>query len=135
MNNKQLYTAWGGLFILCAALGAVTPQNGLAMAMMVLLSVLFFVPGAILLYRGIRTGHREAVCRIRNLSLLSLGLTLALIVANILSVLLPDGAGTVLYAVLIIVSSPMACGQFWFVSLFLWACLLMTSMLYMPKKK
>ena len=134
MNEKNLYGAWGGLFVLCAVMGTVPPANGLVKAVMVLLSALFFVPGGILLYRGIRQKDRGAVLRIRILSALSLGLTFLLIVLNFLSVGLSTALGDLLYAILIIVSAPMVCSQFWVASLFLWACLLMTSILYAPKK-
>ena len=35
--------------------------------------------------------------------------------------------GNVLFAVLIVVSSPMVCSGYWALSLFLWACLLIVS--------
>ena len=49
--------------------------------------------------------------------------TFALLVANFLSASASQQVGDVLYAVLIIVSAPMVCSQFWVLSLFLWSIL------------
>lgn len=134
MKDKHLYMAWGGLFVLCAALGFIPEPEGLLKAVMVLLAALFFLPAAVLLYRGIRHEDRKTVCRVRNLSALSLGLTLLVLIANFLSVMAPETVGNLLYYLLIVVSSPMVCSQYWAVSLFIWACLLFTAITKMPKK-
>ena len=42
--------------------------------------------------------------------------------------------GNFLYQVLIIVSSPMVCSRHWALSLFLWACLLITSHQQLKKR-
>jgi hypothetical protein len=60
-----------------------------------------------------------------------LGLTLALLVANVFSVLWSEAVGTVLYELLIFVSVPMVCSRHWVLSLFLWACLFFSTL---PKK-
>ena len=62
-----------------------------------------------------------------RLSALSLGLTLLALILNLLSALGSATLGNVLYGILIVVSSPMVCSGFWALSLFLWACLLLTS--------
>ena len=59
--------------------------------------------------------------------ILSLGLTLLALVLNVLSAMGTVTMGNVLFAVLIVVSSPMVCSGYWALSLFLWACLLMVS--------
>ena len=59
--------------------------------------------------------------------LLSLGLTLLALVLNVLSAMGTVTMGNVLFAVLIVVSSPMVCSGYWALSLFLWACLLIVS--------
>ena len=49
MNRKFLYTAWAVLFILCAAFGFVPERSGVLQALLTVLSLVFFLPPAILL--------------------------------------------------------------------------------------
>lgn len=130
MNKKILSAAWAAGFLLCAGLGFIPNPQGLGRAVLAVLAAASFIPPFLLLHGS----GRKTARLIRNLSLLSLGLTLALLVANFLSVQLPETAGEILYALLVIVSSPMVCGQFWIVSLFLWACLLFASISKLMKK-
>ena len=125
MNKKLLLMLWAGLFIMCAALGFIPEPEGAAAAAMTAVSVLFFLPPALLLYK-----FRDLVTvkLIRNLSALSLGFTLVLLILNFLTVLRSEYLGQVLHYVLVIVSSPMICSGHWALSLFLWACLLMASL-------
>ncbi len=133
MKNRYLYAIWGGLYLLCALLGCVSAPQGLVKALLVLLSLVFFVPGGLLLYRGIRSNDKQQVSLVRNLSALSLGLTLFALILNFLSVMASEVIGNITYGILILVSSPMICSQYWFISLFLWACLLFASIAHMPK--
>ena len=123
MNQKRLYILWAGLFILCAGCGFIPEPDGFLRFALTGLSLLFFLPPALLLYRG-ETADRKLI---RNLSALSLGLTLVLLVLNFLTVLRSEFLGSVLHYILVIVSSPMICSGHWAMSLFLWACLLMAS--------
>ena len=123
MKQKVLYALWGCLFILCAGLGFIPEPGEKPAFLLTLPALLFFLPPAILLYRA----DLSTVKLIRNLSALSLGLTLALLVANFLAVFSSETLGQVLHYVLIIVSSPMVCSGHWALSLFLWACLLVAS--------
>lgn len=123
MRNKTLYAAWAVLFALCAGLGFIPEPQGFGKAVLVILSLACFVPPFLLLRQGSRNTH----ILVRNLSALSLGLTLALLVLNFLSVRLPVAVGDMLYGMLVMVSSPMVCSQFWALSMFLWACLLFTA--------
>ena len=95
------------------------------------LSVCFFLPGAMLL----RDADRQTAALIRNLAAASLGLTLLALVANFLSFGASDAVGDALYAVLVILSSPMVCSGYWLLSLFLWACLLIVSQQILKKKR
>lgn len=123
MNRKKLLI-WAGLFVLCAGLGLIPEPSGWGKAAMTAVSLVFFLPPFFLL----RSGDRTAAALIRNLSSLSLGLTLALFVANILAATRSEGLGNFLHGVLAIVSTPMLCSGQWALSLFLWACLLMLSL-------
>lgn len=134
MNQKYLFALWGGLFALCAALGFIPQPAGALKVLMTLLSLAFFAPGALLLYHSRRTGNRLIAVLVRNLSAASLILTAVLIIMNFLSALGSTFWGNVLYSVLVIVSSPMVCSQYWALSLFFWACL-MISATKLAKKK
>jgi len=128
MSNKTLYYIWGGLFILCALLGFIPEPAGLVKALMVLCSLVFFVPGGMLLYLSKQEGDLRTIRVVRNLSLISLSVTLVLLVLNFLSGHATAAVGDFLYGLLVMLSAPMVCSQYWFLSLFLWACLLMTSL-------
>ena len=129
MNKKILFAIWGVLFLLCAGLGFIPEPQGAAKGLMTALSVLFFVPPAVLLYRC----DRDTSLLIRNLSLLSLGVTLVTLILNFILAVSSEFLGTVLHYILVVVSAPMICSGYWVLSLFLWACLLMAS-LKMQKK-
>ena len=133
MNNKTLYGSWVFLFILCAGLGFIPEPAAFRKAVLVLLALLFFLPPAWLFIRAVKAGEKKPVLLIRRISLASLVLTLALLVANLLSVNAPDSLGVFLHILLTVVSSPMLCGQYWFISLFLWSCLLTGSFLRQKK--
>lgn len=135
MTEKKLYILWGALFILCAALGFIPEPQGFLKVLLVLVSVLFFVPGFWLLYRAFTSGNTEVAGYIRLISLVSLGGTLVFLVLNFLSAAATNAAGSFLYSLLVIVSSPMVCSQYWVLSLFLWAFLLIASFSLSKKRK
>ena len=134
MNKKTLFALWGGMFILCAALGFIPEPEGAARVVLTLLSLAFFAPPAWLLYRAGKEKDAHSLKLVRNLSALSLGLTLVLLIGNFLSALSSEVLGNIVYYILIIVSSPMICSGHWASSLFLWACLLMVSLRQLRKK-
>lgn len=124
MKQKLLYILWGCLGVLCVGLGTLEFSDSLAQMAQILIALVFFLPGGILLYDALEAGDRKGILRIRWISILSLSLTLAALVAFILASARGSSAATWLYDVLILVSCPMVCGQYWLISLFLWACLL-----------
>ena len=119
MNKRVLFALWGVLFLLCAGLGFVPAGVWGTLA-----ALAFFLPPAALLYL-----HREerVLKLIRSLSALSLGLTVLLLVLNFAAAFGSEALGSIVHIVLTIVSAPMLCGGNWAMSLFLWACLLLTS--------
>ena len=123
MNKKILFVLWGGLFALCAGLGFLPEPAGVLKGLMVLLAVAFFVPPLML----IRRKERKTLHLIRSLSALSLALTVVLLICNFLTVFASETVGNFLYSLLIIVSSPMVCGQYWALGLFGWAYLMSAS--------
>lgn len=135
MKNKTIYLIWGLLYIICALLGFIPEPQGFGKALLILAAAAFFVPGWILLYRADRNGSIADLKIIRALCLISLGGTLIFLVLNFLSGQASVFAGDLLFGFLVIFSSPMVCAQYWVASIFLWACLLMTSLSALKKAK
>jgi uncharacterized membrane protein SirB2 len=135
MSNSVLYALWGVLYAVCAGLGFLkAPGEGMQFVMTVL-SVALFVPAFLLNYRAADQGDKRTLKIVRNLSFCWLMLACLLLVANFLSVLSASEAlGTVLHIALSIVSVPMGSSG-GIISLFLWACLLYTSIPGRKKKK
>ena len=127
MNKKLLYALWGSLFILCAGLGFIQEPEGKLQLLLTTVSLLFFIPPALLLWDAGKQQDLHTLKLVRNLSALSLGLTLVLLILNFLMAMGSEFWGQVLHYILVIVSSPMICSGHWVLSLFLWACLLTAS--------
>ena len=124
MKKNTLFALWGGMFIVCAALGFIPEPAGAVRAVLTAVSVVFFLPPALLL----KTGSRETAALIRNLSALSLVLTAVTLILNFVGAFSAQWVGDALHGLLTVVSSPMICSGYWVLSLFLWACLLMVSL-------
>ena len=135
MNKKLLLTLWGGLFILCAGLGFIPQAAGFGHILLVAAALAFFIPPALLLRLCRRKKDRKTIALVRNLSFFSLLLTMVLLVVNIACYQASETVGNLLNAVLIIVSSPMACGRYWLLSIFCWACLMIVANSMLKKKK
>lgn len=135
MNKKSIFALWGGFFILCAGLGFIQQPQGVLKTILTLISIAFFVPPAFLLYDSIRRKDLETLKLIRNLSALSLLMSLLLIILNIVCAPGPVLLGNILNSILTIVSAPMICCGNWFLSMFLWACLLMVSLKGLKESK
>ena len=127
MKNKTLYILWAALFALCAVLGFFRETVTEGQWLMTLLSLLFFVPPGALLWRAHKNKDEHTRLLIRNISGASLGLTVVLLVANLLSVLGSAWLGTVLDALLTVLSTPMKSGPSWALSIFLWAFLFLSA--------
>lgn len=127
MKNKSLLAIWGIFYIICAGLGFIPEPEGAVRIFLTAISVLFFVPPAILLFDAFSSGDKKTIRLIRLLSALSLALTLVLLTANFLAALGAGWLGTLLHILLVIGSAPMLCSNYWVLSLFLWAVLLVAS--------
>lgn len=123
LRTGILYSIWAALYILCVGLGTLEQVSGPETVALMMIAVAFFVPGVLLLADAISREDRKGILRIRLISALSLGLTLVALVSFFLAAATKSSAADVLYEVLILVSAPMACSQYWLISLFLWACL------------
>ena len=137
MKQKTLLLVWAAMFLLCAGLGFIPLPTGGLKVFMVAMAVAFFIPPALLIYSSVnrKRPYRDMLLLIRNLSLFSLIATTVVLLLNFLSVTWPQFVGDGLYGLLVVISTPMVCGQYWLVSLFLWACLLMVSLKYLRKTK
>ena len=124
MNKKTLFTLWGVLFALCAGFGFLPEPEGAVKSLLTGLSVLFFLPPGLLLCQA----DRDTALLIRNLSALSLGMTMVTLILNFVLAVSSEFLGNVLHYILVVVSAPMICSGYWVLSLFLWACLLMVSL-------
>lgn len=138
MTKRTLFILWGGLFAFCAVLGLAGVWLGtlslLVQSFFTAAAMAFFVPPAVLVYRAFRENDRDVLALVRNLSLASLILTAVTLVANLLSAMESELVGDLLYGILVVVSTPMVCSGYWALSLFLWACLLMTTLKLLQKK-
>ena len=129
-----LYAVWLCLYILCVGLGTVEEVEGAGKVFFVLTSLIFFIPGVLLLLLGRREKNRKMLLRVRIVAICSLGLTVAVFCANVVAVAGSSQLGSLLHDLLNLVSAPMFCSQYWILSLFCWACLLWTSFLKFNKK-
>lgn len=126
MDKRILHIWWAAMYILCACLGFIQERSAGVQTVLTLVSLVFFAPPVCLLVQAARRKDGKELKLLRNLSLLSLGLTLFALVLAIATA--PRGAAFAVNAVLTVVSVPMYCGKVWALSLLLWACLLLASM-------
>lgn len=125
-----LSCAWGALYILCAALGFLVSPSGLLKAALVLFSIVFFVPGALLLTEGFKKGNRRLVLAIRWICIISLLLTTVLVLVFFAcAALASEAVVNGVFVALTLLSAPMISSQYWILSIFLWACLLSATFL------
>ena len=134
MTNRKWYIAWAWLYLFTAALSFIPHPQGLMPAIMVVLSILFYLPPSVLLYRAYVREKWGTVRIVRNLCIASLVLTMVVMVLNILSVGASDAVGTVLYWVLLLVSVPMISLQVPLLSIFAWACIFVVSLRLLMRK-
>ena len=131
MNTKVkeliLYAAWLCLYFLCVGLGTVETVEGAGKVFFVLTSLVFFLPGIVLLILGRKEQNRKMILRVRIAAICSLALTVIVFCANVIAVGASGQVGNFLNDLLNLVSAPMFCAQYWVLSLFCWACLLSAS--------
>ena len=133
-NTRKIWILWAVAYAVCTICSFFPVAQGALSGLFVLLSLGFFVPPAVLIYKAVQNKWPKILRIIRNLSLISLGLTLVMIVLNFASVEASKAWGLVLNGILILVSTPMICSQVWVIGLFGWAVLLMICLHYLNKK-
>lgn len=135
MKKKPILITWLSLFVLCAGLGFIPEVRGFGKFLCVAVSVAFFVPGGMLLKRSYDRSDWAAIRLVRNLAIGSLASTVVVFTLNVFSAFLPELWGNLSYGLLIVVSTPMICGQYWVLGLFGWACLMYTAIALLKKRK
>ena len=133
-KTKLLWILWAVAYGICTICGFIPVAEDAISGLFILLSLGFFVPPALLIFQGVQNKQPKILRLIRTLSIISLAVTLLTIVLNFISIQASEAWGTVLYWLLILVSTPMVCAQHWVISLFGWAMLLMTCLNYLKKK-
>lgn len=135
MKEKILYAVWACFYILCVGLGFIPDPEGLGKVLLVMISVLFFVPGFLLLQDAMETRSPKQLLRLRLVCAASLTLTFVLLVVSFLTARSGAAMGSLVHELLALVSAPMLCSQYWALSLFLWACLFMATIVNRPKNR
>ena len=146
LDKYILFAAWIGMYIMCAVLGFLPPQEGANKWLLVVIALLFFVPPALLVYQGWKQKKDQQMKIVQRISLIVVIATVTMLVFNLLSVALiivmPEETalvlGDVLYDLLILVSTPMLCGQYWGIGLvgwvvLMWCCISLRQMLKKEK--
>ena len=135
MKMKTLWFIWLYMFILCAVLGFIPEPTGFWKFLFTMAAAGFFVPGFVLLVKADHRDQPGTIRLIRNIAIAALAVATVLIVLNILSVVMSEVWGTVFYVLLVILASPLVCGQYWALSLFGWACLMVYAVTLLKKRK
>ena len=125
MKKSYLYIAWAVLYAVCLGVSFTPNPTGIGEFFLIATALLFFVPPFVLLWRARKAQDRRTVIILRLICIVVLALTALFLCLNFLAVNFSEAAGLVLHVLLVMFSVPMVCGQYWTMSLFLWACLLM----------
>lgn len=135
MKFRSIWLSWLYLFILCAVLGFVPTPTGIFQVLFALTAAGFFIPGFMLLVKADHRDHIKTIRLVRTISITALCVSTGLIMLNFLSATMYEVWGTIFYVMLVILGSPLVCGQYWVLSLFGWACLMMYSITLLKKRK
>ena len=133
-KTKKLWIIWAAAYVMCTVCAFFPVAQGALTGLFLLLSLGFFVPPGFLIYEAVQNKRPKILKMIRNLSIISLSLTLLTILLNFVAFEASKAWGLVLHWLLILVATPMICAQVWVVGLFGWAMLLFTSLTYLKKK-
>ena len=128
-----LWSIWIILYVICVPFGYINEPTDMQAVGLLLLGLIFFVPGGILLIDGLRQRDQKTLLLLRWVSGCSLGLTLIFLVANVFSALGSASLGDTLYGFLVLVSVPMLCCRQWALSLLLWAVIFFATIIKRPK--
>ena len=134
LKTKFLWLSWLYLFVQCAVLGFIPEPTGIVKWLLVAAAVCFFIPGFVLLVKADHRDDEKTIRLVRTLSLIALVLDTVLILFNYLTVTMTDTWGIVAHWMLVILGSPLICGQYWVLALFGWASLMVYATMLMQKR-
>ena len=134
MKKRKLILAWYSLLLVCAVLGFLPEPEGFWKFLCITMSITPFIPSGLLLKWAHDRKDKQTIRQVRNISIVSLVLTVVLFCLNVASALMPEIWGAIFYVVLVICSTPMVCAQYYALSLFGWACLMWTSITLLGKR-
>ena len=135
MKLRSVWLSWLYMFILCAVLGFIPSPTGFFKFVLALVAACFFIPGFILLVKADHRDNVKLIRLVRSIAIGALVLTTVLIMLNFLSATMSKAWGDVFYVMLVIFSSPMICGQFWVLTLFGWAFLMIYAISLLKKQR
>jgi len=135
MKMKPIWLSWLYMFILCAVLGFIPEPTGFFKFLFALAAAAFFVPGFVLLAKADHRDDLKTIRIIRNIAIAALVLAVGLIMLNFASALMSKAWGIVLYYMMVVLASPLVCGQYWVLTLFGWACLMFYAISLLKKRK
>ena len=128
MKKSIVYSIWAALYCICVGLGFVKEPAGFGKFLLAATGLIFFLPPFYLMWLALKEKSHRTLLALRLISGCALACSTVLLVLNFLSVYFSARTGLVLYVLLVMFSAPMVCGQYWALSLFLWACLLILSL-------
>ena len=123
MKMKGIWFSWLYLFILCAVLGFIPPAPGFFKVLFALVAAGFFVPGFVLLIKADHRDDEKTIRLVRNIAIFALILTMT------------KAWGDVFYVMLVVFAAPLVCGQYWVLTLFGWACLMVYGTTLLKKER
>ncbi len=132
MKKNIVYFLWALVYCICVGLGFVQDARGFGKILLVLSSLICFVPPFYLAYIARKEKCRKTLSVLRLVSGGILIASVVLIILNFLSLYFSAGTGLVLHVLLVMFTSPMVCSQAWALPLFLYACLLIVSCKKLP---
>lgn len=133
-NTMRLWILWAATYVLCTICGLIPIREGSIIGLgVMLLGMAFFIPPALLIYYVVKKKRTTPLTYVRNISLISLVLTLISYVLNIVTYNAPQWLQLVANWMKALVCTPMNClpEQIQLLSVFGWACLLMTTLQYL----
>lgn len=134
MKEKILYCIWAVMYIICVGLGTIQERGLVVTIVLGVLALAFFLPGFFLIHMGVSTQNKKILRKVRIVSILSLLLTLVVMIVHILCFQAREETGKAMNDLLNMVSAPMYCCFWRGTSLFLWACLFVSSFPRLWKK-
>ena len=129
-KNTVVYIIWAVWYLICLFLCLGKTPVGMAKVPFVIVGALFYVPAFCLLAQR----EKKTTKLLRIISICALVAFMVMFMLNVMSVRWSVTAGRVLNFLFNLFCAPINCIQSWVAGLFLWACVLMVTVLYPGRK-